>query len=508
MKIFDRLTNRPLVEALQRSVRIAEANGGLLMERLAELELAIESQGWDRLSADNSRDFSRSALRKITHASRLLFLKNPLINRAVTLQAYYVFGQGMTVSSNDEPIQEAIEAFMSNPRNQAELTSHQARTMKEMDLQVHGNLFLVLFTTDISTGGVTVRSINPDEVEEIITDPDDARSPWFYKRVYQHESYDLAAGTKKTTSSTTYYPDIRHDGGLDAGRPETIGGYPVMWDAPVFHIRVGGLSDMRFGVPETYQAHDWALAYNEFLGNWATITKAYARFAFSVETKGGAKAVGAISARMSAQDSGAMNTNPPVNTASTWISSNSHISPVKTSGATTSAADGMYLALMVSAAMGMPYPMLMGDPSTGNLATAKTLDRPTELKFRDRQELWRHIFTTVLEYAIVRSKRAAGGALRPYGDDYHSPITVSYPPILEHDITEQVRAIISAATLDGKTPAGTIPLEHISRMVLTALGVQNVEEIVAAIEDIPDDVEPQVAEALRGLRSAIDTWSR
>jgi hypothetical protein len=493
--------------ALQESLQQQEWNNLMLRERLAELELALEEVGWLR-AGDSQREFSREGLRKITAISRLMFLKNPLINRAVTIQAYYVWGQGMTVSTTDPAIQGALDAFMSDPRNQAEITSHQARTMKEMDLQVYGNLFLVLFTADMAAGGVVVRSINPDEIEEIICDPEDAKSPWFYKRSWTQQEFDTATGSTRTASRTAYYPDIRYE--KAAGAPETIGSHPVMWDSPVYHVKVGGLSDMRFGVPETYQAQDWARAYNEFLANWATIVKAYARFAWKATTPGGPKGVAALKDRLHANDAGGadINRNPPPNTASTAVMSGGDLQPIRTAGATTAAADGMYLALMVSSAVGIPYPMLSGDPSTGNLATAKTLDRPTELKFRDRQELWRGIFTTILEYALMRSRRAAGGALRPYGDDFSSPITISFPPILEHDVTEQVKAVIAAATLDGKTLAGTIPLPHVARMALTALGAQNVEEIVSAIEDPPVDAAPAVAEALRGLREAIDGWRK
>lgn len=172
----------------------------------------------------------------------------------------------------------------------------------------------------------------------------------------------------------------------------------------------------------------------------------------------------------------------------------------------------MYLALMVAAAVGLPYPILMGDPSTGNLATAKTLDRPTELKFKDRQELWKGILTTLIEYSIAKSNASAAGRLRPLGDDYQSPITVTFPSILERDVTESIKAIVSGATLDGKTPAGTIPAEQLARMILTALGVQNVDEVLAvldaekAAED--DQTEQQqmqqpVAVAVESLREAI-----
>lgn len=479
-------------------------NYALLREQLAELEVSLLDSDWRRMSSAGDLDFSRQGLRAINRISRIMYLKNPLVRRAVRLQALYVWAQGCTITSTDDATQRVIERFMSDPRNQCVLTSHQGRVLAEVDLQVDGNLFFALFGGGPS-GEVQVRTIDPDEIEEIICDPNDAQVVWFYKRVWSQSSLDLRTGTSTTDRRCAYYPDIRYP--ADAERMDSIGRDPVLWESPVYHVKVGGLSRQRFGVPETYSAHDWARAYNEFLANWATIVRAYAQFAFNLKTAGGPQAVSALKSRLNASDgSGSgVNRNPSVQTASTFISTNADLTPVKTAGATTSAADGMYLALMVGAATGTPYPMLMGDPSTGNLATAKTLDRPTELRFRDRQELWRSIMITILEHAVERSRGAAGGIMRPYGDDYQSTITVEFPPILEHDITESVNSIVAAATLDGKAAAGTIPREQTSRMLLSALGVANVEEVIQALddEDFVQQTDEPVRQAVEALREQL-----
>jgi hypothetical protein len=60
---------------------------------------------------------------------------------------------------------------------------------------------------------------------------------------------------------------------------------------------------------------------------------------------------------------------------------------------------------MVAAATGMPE-FFFGDANVGNHATAKTLDRPTELKFLDRQTLWADIHQDILQYVIDQSALA------------------------------------------------------------------------------------------------------
>lgn len=495
----------PLAEArLAESLQQERWTNDLLRESIAELQLALEDAGWQRVIIDGQREFDAVGRRKIAELSRVMFLKNPLINRAVTLQAMYVWAQGVSITSDDEDTQAFIDAFFADAKNQVEF-GHQARTLKEQDLQVFGNLFFALFT-DAIEGVTRVRTIPADEIADIICDPDDAKEPWLYKRVSSQPVLNEDSGTITHTQRTAYYPALGYQ--PDARR-DAIGGAPVMWDSPVYHVKVGTLSDMKFGVPETYQAIDWARAYKTFLENWFSIVKAYSRFAWHASGQGGQQMVDRLKTRLNANTASGstLDTNPPSTTASTFIGSGVKLDPIRTAGATTSAEDGRRGLLMVCAAMGLPE-TFFGDVSTGNLATAKSLDRPTELKFRDRQELWKSILITILEYAIARNQRAANGRLRLAGGEQKPQIRVTFPPILEHDIREQIGAIVQGATLDGKTPSA-ITWKTTARLVLEALGVQDVNAELAALEDEWDDEDadatpaPGVAEALRELRGAI-----
>lgn len=519
MNLLDRITGvdqlRESYSRLEESLRQERDTNTLLEESVRTLELQLEDEGWQRLSAEGEREFSRQGLAKIISLSRLMFLKNPLVNRAVLVQSYYVWAQGVSITSDDESTQKLITAFLNDPKNQAELTGHQARTMKEQDLQTLGNLFFVLFS-NLATGEVQVRTVPVEEISEIVCDPEDSKSAWFYKREWTQSVLDIGTGVSTSKPQTAYYPSLQYSQTATERIP-TIGGKPVVWDAPVYHVRVGGLSDMRFGIPETFAAIDWAKAYKSFLEDWATIVRSYARFAWNLNTTGGAKAVAAAKTRLNTTVSTSRTeTNPPATTGGVFISSGAEMQPIKTSGATTSAEDGRRLLLMVAASFGLPE-TFFGDMQTGNLATAKSLDRPTELKFRDRQELWRSILDTILQYVVARKKRAPGG-MQIVGSTEQANITIKFPPILEHDVSNTVSAIVSAATLDGKSPAGTIDWRTTARLVLEALGVVDIDEILALVADereeqqarreemaaaVTQSVNPQMAEAVKALREAI-----
>src|SRR5690348_13860874 len=137
-----------------------------------------------------------------------MYLKNPLINRAVSLTAVYIWGQGVTIEAKDEDTDAIIQAFLDDPSNQVELTSHQARLLKEIDLEVLGNLFFVFFTDP--KGSIKIRSITVDEIGEIICNPEDAKEPWFYHRQWKKQTFDYDTGVRIGMEENAYYPDWRY----------------------------------------------------------------------------------------------------------------------------------------------------------------------------------------------------------------------------------------------------------------------------------------------------------
>ncbi|MCX6022372.1 MAG: hypothetical protein NTZ05_11715, partial [Chloroflexi bacterium] len=303
---------------LRESLAERDAVLTMLMERLPELEAQLQEDGWNRIEGAGEREFSREGLRRIIAMSRLMFLKNPLINRGVMVQTLYVWGQGVTIQGRDEDVDELVQDFLNDPKNKVELTSHQARTLKEIELQVTGNLFFCLFPSRV-TGKVRIRTIPVEEIDDIICNPEDAKDPWFYKRVWSESRMDPANGNMTTKTVTAFYPDWRH---TPKDKPSHFGSAPVMWDTPVYHVKVGGFDTMRFGVPETYQALDWARAYKSMLEDWATITRALSRFAWNVTTPGGTRGIAAAKSKLATTEgngSGANSreTNPPPTTAST-----------------------------------------------------------------------------------------------------------------------------------------------------------------------------------------------
>lgn len=484
----------------------------LLESRIAELEFALEDVGWHELGGVGRREFSRDALRRIIALSRLMAIKNPLIRRAVAVSGFYVWAQGVEVSCDDDQANTLIQQFMDDRANKAEFFGHQGRLTKDHTLRTTGNVFFT-FVTNRLQGDVALRSIDVDEIIDIVQNPDDRAEVWFYRRQWTQLDFDIASGVTNTRPMQAWYPDWQHQPPA-AEQISHIGMYLVHWDQPIYHLKVGGQEGMRFGIPETYAALDWAKAYTAFLEDWATIVRSLSRFAWKKVSKRGKAGSEATRLNSTAGTGGSFReTNPSPNPGSVFVQpeGSGDLTPIAKTGATIDSDSGKPLRLMAAAALNLPDTILSGDSDQGNLATAKTLDRPTELGFLERQELWAEFIRDVCGYRLdvadasaqsQLSKSSTADGLQVDQADDTTTITVAFPPILEADVAELLQAITAADAL-GLVPDGTI-----LRLALTALGVDDIDEIVAMLPDIKAEKAAATAnigaQAVAAWRAGID----
>lgn len=480
-----------------------------LSERLAELELALEDVGWMRMAYASDQEFSRHGMEKIVKLCRLMYLKNPLVQRAVLVQSYYVWGQDFSIEAKHPEVDAIIQRTLKDSKNASELMDAQAREHKEVEASTASNLFFAFFV-NASTGATRIRTIPFEEIADIIYNPDDDQDPWYYKRVWTEKKFVAGLSNPQTTETrTAYYPDWRHN--PSGGHHNVIGGHPVV-EVPVYHAKAGGFPKWSFGVPWVYTIIDWARAYKEFLEDWASIVRTYKRFAWLFKTKkGGKKGVAKAKTKLnSTLSTDKYETNPLGTGAVAVMSGDQDLQPIKTAGAVTKAEDARQLLLMVCAGSGLPE-TFFGDVSKGNHATASTLDRPTELMFVARQGFWREVYGNICNFVVDQAVKALNGPLAgnveindfgelevimptdpETGEPMDRTIDIHFPPILEHSMKD----IVEAATKTAQ--AGAIDSRTLAKMCLTALGWPNVDELVDLLfpegeYDPAEDVKKQGA---------------
>ena len=477
----------------------------LLQERMVDLELAIEDAGWQKLSADASELMTTDAIGRILDMARASYLTNPLIHHAVNVQADYVFAQGLTIRAKPgDAVNQVLQDFWDDPANQCEISTMEALWDKEVQLQLEANIFFVFFT-NINNGKIKVRTIPVEEIlhGQIICNPNDRKEPWFYKRVWTPNTFNPETGTYVAGQQIEeYYPDWKYAPPNDL-RPATINGKVVHWNQPVYHVALGTLGKSKIGISEIYSALDWARAVRLDLEDYATIKRSLARFAWQLKTKGGKQGVARAKSKLESAlgiDTSGADTNPaPVAGSALIAADGREAAPIRTAGSTISPEEGRRMWLMVSAGTGIPETILAGNADVGNMATARTLDRPTELQMRMRQQLWQQILRNIGTFVIESSVRALGSPLtgdlhdgiielRPRRREGGKLVTqkvtveVAFPSILERDKLPQVDAVVHAATLRGRTNAGIFPSKELVKRLLVALGEDDVDGAMEAIE--------------------------
>lgn len=507
----------------------------LLEESLASIELAREDAGWKSLIFDAELQFSRAGLRQSAQLCRILAISNPLIKRGISLRTSYIWGGGVQVAAratgnstdnpNEQDVNAVVQAFLEDPDTLNALWGVAARIRNERALATDGNIITALWT-DRATGKVRPRLIPFDEIQEVISNPEDSMERWFFLRQYtvQVRESGTLPGTERLRTETrrVLYPSIDY---RPARRPKTHAGVPIEWDAPVAEMAVNRFDTWDFGVGDAFGAIEWARAYSGLLTDWAKYIKALSRFAFRATADRTSKARKAAATQRAAQQQTSAAASLPAPRGTDPVGGTVHLGPGQNlerigsgSGATVDAGAGRPLAAMVASNLDIPVTMLLGDPGvTGARATAETLDKPTELMAQLRRDEWAAYLRRVLDYVIDKAARAPAGPLKAarivrdnavnretviLAGDTDRTIEVSWPDLSETPLKELVDAIVAADGTD------KVPGVVILKQLLNALHVADMDEIVEkATDDDGNLIDPSVTagdQAVKAFRNGED----
>ncbi|HEY3559649.1 MAG TPA: hypothetical protein VGL05_19405 [Kribbella sp.] len=465
----------------------------VLRESLADVELAYEDRGWLRLSMQAQLDLSANGRHQIRDLCRVMTVVNPLIKRGLSLRKAYVWGQGVDITVRDQSddgqdVNAVVQEFLEDPGTIRNLSGSQAREEMEQRLYTDGEGACALFTNGI-TGRVSPRWIPVEQITDVITDPEDATTDWYYRRDFSERS--LTDGVLVERMRTVYYPALGYEPQA-ANRPRYINGAEVAWDAPIRMVSVNRQTGGTRGIPDCFAAIAYARSYKEFLEAWTVLTKALSRFAWKTTTRGDkAKTVAAkVGAAPTVEARGG---NPNGYGATAVTDPGTTLEAIPKTGATIDADSGRPLASMVATALDVPVTMLLGDPGiTGARAVADTLDQPTELMANMRRELWTEFHRDVLNYVIDWAVRAPQGALKGritrdpgsdrvtvlLPDNDSRTIDISWPDFDSTPVDVLVAAIVAADSTMKMPPLVTL------RLLLQALKVKDIDEV---LDDVTDD---------------------
>lgn len=494
MGLFDRFRSTqapdPMVEVLTESVR--------------DLSLQLEDRGWKKIGSDDENTMTREALVQAAQDGRALAVAHPLVRRGISLRTSYVHGQGgpqLSVESDDDGVNDVVQGWWTSRENQNALTGPEARARLERALSTDGNVFIASFTNP-ADGRVTNRTIPMEQITRIITNPEDRGQVWFYERTYSR---------KREAFSTTeepvrvLYPDLAY---APASKALFLNGSEVRWDQPVRHVKVNDLDGWEFGIGDTYSIAPYARGYRDFLNDWLKLMKSLSQFSWRA-TAEGKRAQRARQTLARAQQGVPGNDN---SVGAAYVSqAGESLEAIPKTGATIDADSGRPILAMIAAGLDVPVTMLSTDPGiTGARSTAETLDEPMYRAMRARQDVWTAVFTDLAEYRIeqaIRAGKLQGQLVRDaWTQTDHAELSGSVPvihcdwPDLSTASVEDAVAAIKDADSTGKLP----PLV-IARLFLTALGVEDIDDVLEELTGEDGEFLDPYAQIGQGL---VNTFNR
>lgn len=507
----------------ERRALAAESAIEIVNEALVDLELAMDDKGWIDLVNEGEKDFTREGLRRICRTSRIMALANPLLKRGLNIRQAYIWGGNVEISARSgeedggQDVNAVVQAYLDDPLNRAAFTGPEAQEQLERALGTDGNVILAQFTLP-SNGRVQTRVIPFDQIQEIYYNPDDVTEPWYYLRVYS-VTVVTDLGAFQTEERRELYPALRYRP-VTRPRQLQVEGYgltQVKWDAPVRHVKVNGLQGQKWGLGDLYPALPWARMHRDFLTDWATLVKALSQFAWRATTKNTAANKADMLRKNLQRAAAAVPGNPGTVGGVAVMTDDVTLEAMPKTGATIDSESGKPLAAMVASSLGVPVTMLLADPgTTGARAVAETLDKPTIEEMNQRRTVWAEAYKDILEYVILQSVKAPKGELRAriirddYGyeqvewpDDTDATIDMVFPDLEEIDPEVLIKSLVLA---DG---TGKVPPLVMVRLLLQALGVEDIDELVDEVTGSDGEwTDPLAATAAAAGQAAVDAYRR
>jgi len=382
---------------------------------------------------DSEEELSPEEHREILRRAFSTWCRNPLAGQIVNITTWFVMGKGIGYSAKDEQVGKAIDRFWNDPENDMLAVQH----WMSNELQIYGELFIRFFVNPIN-GAIRIGLIDPLEIRDIVTSADNIRKPVAYLREYG-----------KPSTPSEQMDEFKARGTLGS---LSLGDNMVreIIDADeILHVKVNCVSNHKRGISELYRVMRWLDAYDRWLEDRISLNRARGAFAFLRKVP---TVPDRASGPFQTDSSGNYITPKPgsilvVHEGEDW----QVLSP--SIGSDDAREDGRAIKLMIAAGSGI-FEHYFGDPSTGNLATARSMELPMVRKFEDRQRLFENVFGKIFQRAIDAGILA--GTI-PASVDRN--VEINFPPIMPDDVA------LLTDTLVSQIEAGLISKASARRMI-------------------------------------------
>lgn len=333
--------------------------------------LAAEDIGWHRLGVSPT-DIGQISLSEAHSVSRKLHQyaeSNPLLSRGREIRNSYLFSGAYRIGTveAESKITSQQTNVINSVRNQKAVFSMEALERLEAERFSAGNVFV---TFDRITK--TFQHISFQQIADIIYNPDDPAEIWYVRRDWSARVI-TASGRVEEKKFSEYYPASTYD--PSPGRfARTINNVKVVTSKRMIVDRVNMQPGGNLGIPDSFAAAPWALAYSAYLTDGSKVLAALAEWAWLVKPK-----------KKNPAETAAANVRSERGTAGTLFTDMDVQSLPRANAVDLDT--GRPLAAQVASALGISLVVLLADPSQGGgYNVAASLSDPNRRTMEARRQ--------------------------------------------------------------------------------------------------------------------------
>jgi hypothetical protein len=460
----------------------------------------VDQMGWEAVSGYGG--YSEGERQRAVADSTRMAKYSTLAKWTINLWTFYGLSSNVDIVPDDDSrdvedehsAQSVWTEFWDADRNQAIIAKDRLDELSRW-LLIKGERFFAFYSSQLD-GETTIRSIRPEEITEVYTNPDDGADVWFYKRQWTETGGKMRtlvypdwalffSGVDSESSKVAEYWRGTQDSYSSAKGLELAS--KAKTDVCILFVPFTQLDEDSVRGWPLLAPHGtaWLRAQRDFMQDRAAVTRSVAAFVRRYKVSGGTRAVDSIrSTLQSALQSGSTRESnyPPVAGSSEIMNRaiDAQDLPLQT-GAIDAKADSEMFAWFALLAGGI-YPHYAGQGDAYRLATASAMEKPMQLQFslyrNQLGAIFRKIVRIVLQFHERYNKQVQYNT-------YTASISLDRLvevdlPVISSALTQIndsiVQPLIESNSLTQE--ARNTILASMLRLVFQSLGMEDASEIV------------------------------
>lgn len=393
------------IDHIQENLEAANIQADTMAEAYSDAVrqmFAFEDIGWERLGGvgPNGPGMDLTTTKRIAEILGDTVTTNPLLGRGHEIRCSYLYSEPYEIGTEDAKGKITPQQWniIKKSQNMESVFGLQALSEHEGQLYEAGTSFTLWDRTS-----KTFEQVPLAQIDDVIYDPMNPGILRYVKRVVDYVSVSAQTGKTIPRRVETWIPVSTFDPG---NKPfvRSIGDVKVDISKRMVVTRVNRKTGAIFGIPDSFAAAPWALAYSAYLRDGTKVLAALAEWVWKVTPKKRPAAERAAAAVRSERGAGGT------------LFTDMDVQSLPKADAV-DLNTGRPLAAQVAAALGISIVVLLADPGqSGAFGTAQTLSDPNRRTMQARREVSTEYLKECLRLVGIKDPEITWSKMAPGTD--------------------------------------------------------------------------------------------